>query len=98
MRQRCRAITAAVGSPWVILSSGVAEVDFPTAISIACEEGASGFLAGRAVWASCLDAADVAGCLAGPAVERMQRFAEVADRSVSLRVGPTAGSGQGATL
>jgi sulfofructosephosphate aldolase len=84
MRERCRAITAAVGSPWVILSSGVAEGDFPTAIGIACEEGASGFLAGRAVWASCLGAHDVAGCLAGPAVDRMQRFADVADRSVSL--------------
>lgn len=84
MRERCRAITAAVGSPWVILSSGVAEGDFPTAIGIACEEGASGFLAGRAVWASCLGADDVAGCLAGPAVDRMRRFADVADRSVAL--------------
>ena len=83
MHQRCRSITSAVGSPWVILSSGVAEADFPAAVEIACREGASGFLAGRAVWASCLAAPDVAGCLCGPATERLQRFSAVADRFVA---------------
>lgn len=82
MRERCRAISATVGSPWVILSSGVAEVDFPGAVELACEEGASGFLAGRAVWASCLRAPDVSACLRGPAADRLRRFAEVADRAV----------------
>ncbi len=85
MSERCSAIDAAVDSPWVILSSGVAEGDFPRAIEIACEAGASGFLAGRAVWASCLGAADVGECLAGPAVERLERFAAIADRVVSAR-------------
>lgn len=82
MRERCRALTSAVGSPWVILSSGVAEADFPTAIRVACEGGASGFLAGRAVWASCLGSDDVGACLAGPAADRLQRFAEVADSAL----------------
>ncbi|MEL6893299.1 MAG: aldolase, partial [Actinomycetota bacterium] len=90
-------VTAAVGSPWVILSSGVAEADFPTAIAVACEEGASGFLAGRAVWASCLGATDVAGCLAGPAVARMQRFADVADRAILMRSGSATQSESQAT-
>lgn len=85
LRERCRAITAAVGSPWVILSSGVAEVDFPRAVRIACEEGASGFLAGRAVWASCLSAPDVAACLQGPATDRLQQFAAIADRALADR-------------
>lgn len=85
MRERCAAIEAAVDSPWVILSSGVAEADFPRAIEVACEAGASGFLAGRAVWASCLGAADVNQCLAGPAVDRLDRFAAIADRAVSAR-------------
>jgi sulfofructosephosphate aldolase len=85
MRERCRAITDLVGSPWVILSSGVAETDFPAAVELACEEGASGFLAGRAVWASCLSAPDVADCLRGPAADRLRRFAEVADRAVTAR-------------
>jgi len=85
MSERCTAIDGAVESPWVILSSGVAEADFPRAIEVACEAGASGFLAGRAVWASCLGADDVDQCLAGPAVDRLQRFAAVADRIVSAR-------------
>lgn len=84
-RQRCDAIDAAVDSPWVILSSGVAESDFPRAIEVACESGASGFLAGRAVWASCLGAGDVIQCLAGPALERLERFAAIADSVVSAR-------------
>ncbi|MEO1064538.1 MAG: aldolase [Actinomycetota bacterium] len=85
MRERCRAISAAVASPWVILSSGVAESDFPTAVRVAAEEGASGFLAGRAVWASCLGAPDVAACLRGAAATRLQEFAAAADRAVSAR-------------
>ena len=85
MRERCEAIDAAVDSPWVILSSGVAESDFPNAIEIAGRAGASGFLAGRAVWASCLGADDVMRCLAGPAVDRLQHFATIADRAVSAR-------------
>lgn len=85
MRERCRAITSAVGSPWVILSSGVAEADFPRAVELAVHEGASGFLAGRAVWASCLAADDVDGCLEGPATERLGRFAAVADRAIDAR-------------
>lgn len=85
MRERCRAITSAVGSPWVILSSGVAEADFPRAVELAVHEGASGFLAGRAVWASCLGAPDVDGCLEGPATERLRRFAAVADRAIGAR-------------
>jgi len=84
-RQRCAAIDAAVASSWVILSSGVAEADFPRSIELACEEGASGFLAGRAVWASCLDADDVERCLEGPATDRLQLFATIADRIVSAR-------------
>ncbi len=85
MRERCAAIDAAVDSPWVILSSGVAEADFPRAIEVACEAGASGFLAGRAVWASCLGATDVNQCLAGPAVDRLDHFAAIADRVVRAR-------------
>lgn len=85
MRERCRAITSAVESPWVILSSGVAETDFPRAVELACEEGASGFLAGRAVWSSCLSAPDVVECLRTSAAERLGRFADVADRVVGTR-------------
>lgn len=85
MRERCRSITSAVESPWVILSSGVAEADFPRAVELACDEGASGFLAGRAVWSSCLSADDPVECLHSSATERLRRFADVADQVVGAR-------------
>ncbi|MFT3877689.1 MAG: aldolase [Propioniciclava sp.] len=85
MRRRCAEINEAVASPWVILSSGVAEADFPTAVAVACSEGASGFLAGRAVWASCLAADDVSACLAGAAVDRLKKFGALVDEAMSKR-------------
>ena len=46
IRRRCAELTGAIGSPWVVLSSGVHQDDFPRAVRLACLEGASGFLAG----------------------------------------------------
>lgn len=83
IRRRCAQITATVGSPWVVLSSGVPEDVFPTAVALACSQGASGFLAGRAVWASCIGSRDVRQELSGPAVARLQRLCDVVDASVS---------------
>ena len=80
--ERCAAITAAVESPWVVPSSGVAEGDFRLTVEIACGAGASGFMAGRAVWASCLTVPDVDRCLRTAAVDRLQRLAATADRAV----------------
>lgn len=85
MRERCRALTATIDGPWVILSSGVAESDFAHAVTVACSEGASGFLAGRAVWASCLSTDDVDRCLHGPASDRLQAFATAADLAITSR-------------
>ncbi len=82
MKRRCAEINEAVDSPWVILSSGIAEADFPSAVEIACSQGASGFLAGRAVWASCLEAEDVNVCLNGAAVDRLKLYGEVVDKAV----------------
>jgi sulfofructosephosphate aldolase len=83
IRRRCARITAAVDSPWVVLSSGVPQDVFPTAVALACSEGASGFLAGRAVWASCIGAADVEQELRSSAVARLQRLCEVVDAAVA---------------
>ena len=48
--QACRALTAASAVPWVLLSAGVSFEDFKRQAEIACKGGASGILAGRAVW------------------------------------------------
>ena len=56
MRDYCRQLSdIAAGIPWVLLSAGV---DFPTfqnQVEIACEAGASGFVAGRAIWKEVLE-------------------------------------------
>lgn len=82
LREECARLTATIDGPWVILSSGVAPDAFPEAVRIACEAGAQGFLAGRAVWAPSLGAEDVAADLSTNAVARLQRLAAVADEAV----------------
>jgi sulfofructosephosphate aldolase len=47
---RCRELGARIAGPWVVLSQGVELADFPGAVEAACRGGASGFLAGRAIW------------------------------------------------
>ena len=46
----CHAISDSVDVPWVLLSAGVDYDTFNPQVKIACEQGASGFLAGRAIW------------------------------------------------
>ncbi len=46
----CYEITKKSSVPWVILSAGVDISEFVHNVEIASKEGASGFLAGRAVW------------------------------------------------
>ena len=48
--EACRQLDAAVNVPWVILSAGVNYDSFKTQVEIACNAGASGFLAGRSIW------------------------------------------------
>jgi tagatose 1,6-diphosphate aldolase len=40
----------AAGRPWVMLSAGATAEAFERALTFACRAGASGFLAGRAIW------------------------------------------------
>lgn len=82
LHAECVRLTEAIDGPWVILSSGVSPDLFPEAVRIACGAGASGFLAGRAVWAPSIAAPDVASDLSVNAVARLQRLCEVADRAV----------------
>lgn len=85
VRRRCAEITAVVASPWVVLSSGVKDDVFPRAVELAMREGASGFLAGRAVWRACIAASDVRASLERDAVGRLQRLCQVVDDAVAAR-------------
>ncbi|MFC1893525.1 tagatose 1,6-diphosphate aldolase [Chloroflexota bacterium] len=48
--QYCRELDRASRLPWVLLSAGVDFSTFKEQVEIACRAGASGFLAGRALW------------------------------------------------
>jgi sulfofructosephosphate aldolase len=74
-----RAIDEALPVPWVVLSQGVAPEDFPSAVEASCRGGASGLLAGRAVWAPTLAAADQEAALRHFSVPTLERLAAIVD-------------------
>lgn len=55
VRQFCRQLDQAAGTPWVILSAGVDISEFLVQLELATEAGASGFLCGRAIWKDAVD-------------------------------------------
>jgi sulfofructosephosphate aldolase len=74
----CDELTARIPVPWVVLSQGVPLPLFPAAVELACRAGASGFLAGRAVWSDTLT--DPAPLLAERSVPRLRALAATVDR------------------
>lgn len=72
------------GVPWVLLSAGGSMQQFEHALVYACRAGCSGFLAGRAVWWSALqayaDAAAVRAALQHSAVPYLDRLSELVQR------------------
>ena len=78
--RRCREIDAVVPMPWVVLSNGVELADFPRAVELACGAGASGMLAGRAIWSDVVQADYPAPLLRERSVPRLRQLAEIVDR------------------
>jgi sulfofructosephosphate aldolase len=76
---RCRDLAADITGPWVVLSQGVDRDDFLRAVTMACRAGASGFLAGRALWSDLVGRPDLATALREVAVPRLERLGEVVD-------------------
>jgi sulfofructosephosphate aldolase len=74
-----RRIDAVVPCPWVVLSQGVDPERYPVAVEAACKGGASGMLAGRAVWTSTLAADDPTALLRERSVPRLQELARIVD-------------------
>jgi len=79
LRADCEALARDITGPWVVLSQGVAVPDFHDAVAIACGAGASGFLAGRALWSDVVGSQDVAGRLREVSVPRLERLIETVD-------------------
>ncbi len=80
-RDACREFSDACAIPWVLLSAGVPFDTFLAQARIACESGASGVMAGRAVWkeAVALEDGDRAGFLRGPGLERIKKLRDLCD-------------------
>jgi sulfofructosephosphate aldolase len=73
-------ITEAVGTPWVVLSNGVKAPFFADAVKACAQGGASGFLAGRAVWADIVGATDIPAALREVSIPRLEKLAEIVDQ------------------
>jgi tagatose 1,6-diphosphate aldolase len=83
LSQYCAELNNASRKPWVILSAGTSFEPFLKEVELACRNGASGFLAGRAVWQEGISISDINArrtFLATIATDRLKRLAEVANK------------------
>ena len=79
----CQELDRASRLPWVLLSAGVDFDSFRKQVEIACNAGASGFLAGRALWqegAQIPSRQKRADFFRNTAAPRLKELVEVADR------------------
>ena len=79
--EACAELDAASQVPWALLSAGVDYDTYLRQVTIACRAGASGVLAGRAVWKEATDLQGTARLdfLRTTAVERMARLYDLCD-------------------
>lgn len=77
----CLRLTETSMVPWVLLSGGVSFDVFRRQIEIACRGGASGFLAGRALWQEAASMPPRARIkfVEGTALERLSELCQIAD-------------------
>jgi len=80
-QEACAALDTASEVPWVLLSAGVDFDTYMRQVRVACDAGASGVLAGRAIWKEAAGLQDQArrDFLHGEAANRMQRITALCD-------------------
>ncbi|GBE24561.1 MAG TPA: hypothetical protein ENG98_01795 [Actinobacteria bacterium] len=78
-RDACAELTAASPRPWTLLSGGTDLATFSRQLTVACDAGASGYVAGRAVWQDLVaaDSTDRAAATA-EAERRLQSLTDIA--------------------
>ncbi|MGY4642314.1 hypothetical protein [Cellulomonas sp. URHB0016] len=81
LREACERLGRTVTGPWVVLSQGVERDDFPRGVEAACRAGASGFLAGRALWSDVVGRPDVRAALTEVAVPRLERLVALVEQT-----------------
>lgn len=78
----CRQLNDASHTPWVLLSGGLDFEHFKKELRIACQSGASGFLAGRALWQEAVEISsrrERMKFLETTVTRRLKELTEVAD-------------------
>lgn len=83
LERHCRELDQASAVPWVILSAGADIGPFSRMVELACRAGASGFLAGRAIWKDYVaipNPAERREMLATKAVHNLGIIAHIAER------------------
>lgn len=80
-----RRLTERIAQPWVVLSNGVRAEDFAGAVRRAVAGGASGFLAGRAVWADAARSGHPAEVLGSVSAPRLRALADIARQTPQAR-------------
>ena len=79
MQEGSQALTEAAGRPWVVLSAGVPLQRFEAAVESACHGGASGFLAGRAIWSDAITLDGLEARLEAISAPRLRRLGKLVD-------------------
>lgn len=79
-RSACEKLSEASAIPWVLLSAGVDFEQFKPQVVVACDCGASGFLAGRAIWkeAATMSGEDRAEFMNNTAEDRLKQLIDIA--------------------
>jgi sulfofructosephosphate aldolase len=72
-------MTAIVSGAWVVLSTGVEPAMFPAALTEGIVAGASGFLAGRAIWQDIVGEPDLVGAMRDRGISRLKQLREIAE-------------------
>ena len=75
-------MNTAIKGVWVVLSNGVATADFERSVQLACKAGASGFLAGRAIWADVVGDENERESLEKISKPRLERLAYVVSTNI----------------
>ena len=77
--EACKELDEASQIPWVILSAGVDYEEFRENLKYAVENGASGFLCGRAIWKEAIGREDMDEFLLTTGVKRLNELVDITE-------------------
>lgn len=80
VREQSQHMSEVATGPWVVLSNGIRQPDFAEAVTVACAGGASGFLAGRAIWADTVSHPNPVEALRSRSIGRLQLLSGIVER------------------